>query len=201
MSKVQIISYAAAVLIITVLVYLYTSEAQAPQATSSSNNSDSFIHTKTEIEANSNQPIESGVEEESATDEQDLLPKTDPVETIYNNSITDINWRWLRTENATGTIILEPKNSRPFILVLTASGTINSQTDCNTISGSFTQNNTLLSLGLLMSTKMYCEDSKEAEYSQNLSKVESFTIVDNTLRLFLSDNLGTMFFVRIKKSE
>jgi heat shock protein HslJ len=194
MSKIQIISYAGAVLLITVMVYLYTSEANAPQ--NAVNADDDYIHS--DLDSNTESNINAPTEVPPIDTVEPKPTKTEPGEVMANNSLINTSWRWLRTENATGTITIEPKNSKPFVLRFTASSTITSQTDCNSIGGEFTQNNFTLSFGPLMSTLMYCEGSKEAEYSQNLSAVQSYEIVDNTLRLFLKDNSGTMFFVRIK---
>ncbi len=192
MNKAQIFFYIVAVATITCGVYLYTSidvHAPAtnplPQYNANETNNQTFEENNEVPLGQSNEIVASGTVDMSIV-----------TETKY--PLIDTNWRWLRTESATGTIVSEPLSSAPFLLKLSADTTMSSQTDCNTINGSFTQSADELIFGPLMSTKMFCENSIENEYVEQLSLVESYSITDNMLRLNLSNESGTMFFVRTK---
>ncbi len=197
MTKAQIFYYAAAVVIVTLSVYLYTSnDAQAPDSNSTSQDGNGGYNS-----TSNNNDIQN-VDENKETDSNQDAPTLEEVISDATDTkkytLTDVNWRWLRTESATGTIISEPETAIPFVLRLSNDNSMSSQTDCNNVAGTFEKNDNKLVFGPLMSTKMYCENSKEFEYTEQLSSVDSYTIIDNTLRLTLSNETGTMFFVRTK---
>ena len=72
-----------------------------------------------------------------------------------------------------------------------------SQTDCNNIAGSYTHADKALTFGTLVSTKMFCEDSQEAEYVDQLEQVTEHATLNNMLLLSMSDSAGIMYFVQV----
>jgi heat shock protein HslJ len=181
MTKSQTFYYIGAVILITLAAYLYTSVVEAPHAPD--NQEVETINESTNLVEESTSTI-------SSTENQLAKPTTTiPI------SLIGTSWRWLRTENATGTIASEPKSDKLFILRFGEANSMGSKTDCNTIGGSYEITGDQLTFGPLMSTLMFCENSKETEYSAALAQVNSYFLVDNTLRLILDDG-GTMFFVR-----
>jgi len=176
MSKSQTFYYIGAVISITLAAYLYTSIAEAPHSEES-----------TPVQSVSTSTIEELATSSTSTPQLDF-----PITT----TLVGTSWRWLRTENATGTIASEPKSDKAFVLNFATETNMGSKTDCNTIGGSYVTERNKLTFGPLMSTLMFCENSKEAEYSAALTQVHSYFLVDNTLRLILDDG-GTMFFVRV----
>ena len=179
MTKSQTFYYILAVVAITLAAYLYTSIAEAPhdEVKAPIENVESTVPTSTVVETTT--PA-------SSTPELNF-----PITT----TLVGTSWRWLRTESATGTIASEPKSDKAFVLNFATETNMGSKTDCNTIGGSYLTEGNKLTFGPLMSTLMFCENSKEAEYSAALAEVNSYFLVDNTLRLILNDG-GTMFFVR-----
>lgn len=176
MTKSQIIYYAAAVIAIIIGVYLYTSVAEAPHK-----------ETKAEVETATSTPIS---------------PTTPVVEgtiesTVVSNALASTTWRWLRTEDAKGTLVAQPKTDRPFVLSFQGDTSMGSQTDCNSLGGSYTTEGNALTFGPLMMTKMFCEDSQEQIYADQLSQVVAFTLINNMLRLSLGTASGTMYFVQV----
>ena len=177
MTKPQILYYAAAVLVVIVGVYLYTSVAEAP------------LHDTT--------VKEESVATTSAAAPRPLVTESAVETLVVTNALASTTWRWLRTEDTTGTRVAEPKSERPFVLTFQGEGSMGSQTDCNSVGGSYTTEGNALAFGPLMSTKMFCEDSQEQVYTDQLSQVVAFTLTNNMLRLSLATSSGTMFFVQV----
>jgi heat shock protein HslJ len=175
MSKSQNFYYIGAVIAITLAAYLYTSIAEAPHSEESQS--------------------EQNTESTATTSPTSPATSTPELSFPITTTLVGTSWRWLRTENATGTIASEPKSDKAFVLNFTTDTNMGSKTDCNTIGGSYVTEENKLTFGPLMSTLMFCENSKETEYSAALAQVNSYFLVDNTLRLILDDG-GTMFFVR-----
>lgn len=171
MTKTQSLMYVGAVVTIIILGYLYTSLVKAPNT------------------------------EEVTAEEIEEVTVTEPIEEIHptpgENDLASTSWRWLRTESATGTVFSQPRSSKPFILRFADHDSMGSQTDCNSIAGSYTHEDVALTFGQLASTKMFCEGSQETEYSAQLQEVNEHAILNNMLLLSMSDNAGIMFFVRV----
>lgn len=173
MTKKQSLYYLGAVVVITILGFLYTSVVKAPD-------------TK--------QVVPEVVVTEEVTPQD---TETEAVSTPSENNLLNTSWRWLRTENATGTIINQPLRDKPFILSFADSDSMGSQTDCNSLAGSYLKTDSALSFGPLVSTKMFCEDSQETEYVTQLQLVTEHAILNNMLLLSMGDNRGIMFFVKV----
>lgn len=133
----------------------------------------------------------------------DISTTPTPEPTVENSSaitLTTGRWNWQGTNGPGRSILSTVPNRNPFILTFTPDGSASSATDCNSMSGSYTTNGEeALSFGDFAMTMMYCEDSKEYEYSQQLGQVTRFSFPDdNTLHLYLADDAGIMVFALIE---
>lgn len=173
MTKTQSLMYIGAVVAMIILGYLYTSLVAAPDE----------VKTAEEVAAE--------------------VTVSEPVEELHpipgKNDLASTTWRWLRTESATGTVISEPKSNKPFLLSFADHDSMGSQTDCNSLAGSYTHGDVTLTFGQLASTKMFCEGSQELEYSAQLQAVHEHAILNNMLLLSLKDDGGMMFFVKMSE--
>jgi len=87
-------------------------------------------------------------------------------------------WKWLSATYVDKDVVT-PVKTEEFSIRFNASGAFSAETDCNSISGSYEARNGALSLGSIASTKMFCEDSQEGEFTELLSKVVTYRFVDN----------------------
>lgn len=82
-------------------------------------------------------------------------------------------WKWVSATYTDRTVVT-PKNEEDFSIRFNASGAFSAETDCNSISGSYEARNGSLSLGSIASTRMFCEDSQEDEFTKLLSRVLTY---------------------------
>lgn len=188
MTKTQTIYYIAIVVIITLLAYLYTTVVNAPESNS----------TVAET------PIEQVVESDSGAEvPAETMPEVDPG--VISNSepanpvlLPNTSWRWNYTEAADESLLTLPKKPEAFVLSFDDAGRASSQTDCNSLGGTYTLSGDKLSFGAMMSTKMFCEDSDEIVYGEQLSLVESVDLtLPTSMRLVLKGGAGVMVFTQI----
>lgn len=66
-----------------------------------------------------------------------------------------------------------------------SNGKVNGNNSCNNFSGSYTVDENKLSFGMLMQTKMFCQENTETEsiFMRNLSEVDGFKIQKDMLIL------------------
>jgi heat shock protein HslJ len=125
---------------------------------------------------------------------QGLVPKVEEVQPLRLDPYGQ--WVWISSIDVSAEEI-RPKDSSEFVLTLTPEGRLTSTTDCNTVSGSYIQNENALSIGALVSTEKSCRGkSFESSYISQLNLVASFEITDNTLTLYLANSSGEMTFFR-----
>lgn len=79
-------------------------------------------------------------------------------------------------------------SKKPTLTLESVSKKMTGNTGCNQMFGSFTTQQNKLSFKDVGSTKMYCQEVKENEYLQMISKVDSYKIENNQLILMDSDN-------------
>lgn len=108
-------------------------------------------------------------------------------------SLEDTAWSWQYTELLSGEKVEAPAGDR-FVLTLEGEGNLGSTTDCNFMGGSYVLDGEVLSIGQILMAKMYCEGSMEGVYVEQLGLVNSYVIVDDTLRLNLNRDYGVMVF-------
>jgi heat shock protein HslJ len=61
-----------------------------------------------------------------------------------------------------------------FTLTFSNDGKFSASTDCNSVGGSYTANGNVISFSQIFSTKMYCEGSKESDFSSMLQDAQSY---------------------------
>ena len=128
-----------------------------------------------------------------------FIPQTTASSTVMQSTSTSSavdrlsGTAWIfKTSTATGTKELVAVGSK-FVLVFDTSKNFTSTTDCNSVGGTYTTNNTSLLFGAFVSTMMFCENAKETIYTGLLSKTYSYAVQGDTLTLSLS-NKATMTF-------
>ncbi len=106
-------------------------------------------------------------------------------EKIKDNSIIN-TWVWKNTKTKNGDIITPKKDD--FAITFNEGGRITSTTDCNNIMAEYkVEENNKLTFNSLASTKMYCQDTQENIYAEQLNNVISYKIDGNNLMLNLKD--------------
>lgn len=116
-------------------------------------------------------------------------------EIVNKSSLTleSKEWVWVKTAYNNDTQ-LEPKKVGVFKLTFKG-GKISASTDCNSISGAYTVDDNKLSFGKLASTRMYCQDSQEADFLKTLEETSSFFFNDRgELVLELKLDTGSAIF-------
>ncbi|MEX1014756.1 MAG: META domain-containing protein, partial [Candidatus Paceibacterota bacterium] len=121
-------------------------------------------------------------------------------------SITSNEWRWQETN------YLDSDPIRPFtpsfIVTFNDDESFSSTTDCNTVTGTYTAEESSISLGSLSSTEMFCEDNNgfeilEEEYTSMMSKAFNYYISSGgILRIDLQEDnnpTGSMVFTPIEE--
>jgi heat shock protein HslJ len=101
-------------------------------------------------------------------------------------------WAWQYSNLEDGTKIQAPEGK--FILTFSDNKKVMSTTDCNTLSGSYIRDGEIISFSPFTSTKMYCKQSLESTYSDELSLATSYYIVGDEMRLNLNRDAGIMIF-------
>lgn len=115
--------------------------------------------------------------------------------------LSDSQWSWRYTDLQSGERIEAPAGDRFVLSFDRSEGRVQSTTDCNSLSGVYVEDNEVVSFGQFVSTLMYCENSKENEYQQELSLVTSYTIAGDQLQFHLNRDYGVMVFERLKDKE
>lgn len=112
-----------------------------------------------------------------------------------NISLEGSSWQWERTELHTGEQVEAP-SGEGFVLSFEADGQVQSSTDCNHMAGIYSQDGEVLSMGQFAMTKMFCPDSMESVYAEQLGLVSSFSLTGDTMFMNLNRDYGTMIFTR-----
>ena len=109
-------------------------------------------------------------------------------------AIINTTWTWQYTTQNKEKIL--PKNKDVFTITFDERK-LRISTDCNTMGGSYTINESNFELGMLISTKMYCKDSQESTFAGMLSN--SKNINWNEKELQLKSNKGEVMIFERKK--
>lgn len=87
------------------------------------------------------------------------------------DSIQDIVWQWTSATNKTTNETTTVSNPENYTIIFRTDGTLDGKADCNTFSGTYTQENDF-SIKLGASTMMYCGDaSMDQQYLELLGSV------------------------------
>lgn len=116
--------------------------------------------------------------------------------------IQDQTWVWTETIANNDTSVT-PKKAGAFTLTLNADGSANGTTDCNSFFTTYTiATDGIISFGPIGSTKMACEGSQEALFTDFISKTSRYTLDTNgNLVLLLGNDSGSVMFVRKEIKE
>ncbi len=112
-------------------------------------------------------------------------------------SLVGTSWTWLYTELEGGDRITAPSGDR-FVLGFEADGRMSSITDCNTVSGSYLVDGDEIAFEQMVMTKMFCENSMESDYVNQLSSVVSYVIEGSLLEMSLKDEGAVMVFIKVQ---
>jgi heat shock protein HslJ len=101
-------------------------------------------------------------------------------------------WNWVSATRGGKEIV--PKQPDKFTLTFSDDETFSATTDCNSMGGSYTAKDGMISFGDIFSTKMFCQDSQETEVSALLTAAQSYRFTSKgELILTLKDG-GTAVF-------
>jgi heat shock protein HslJ len=103
-------------------------------------------------------------------------------------------WLWTNTEMNDDTII-SPLKDGVFSISFDHEGDVDITTDCNAVGGTYIIEGQEIVFGPLRSTKMYCENSQEHEFTNMIGQVERYMFDDSgQLILLLKYDTGAMIF-------
>src|SRR3989344_2196978 len=87
-----------------------------------------------------------------------------------------------------------PKQADKFTLTF-SDGRFQATTDCNSLSGNYTESDNQISFSSIISTKMYCPDSQEGYFSTLLENSESYSFTGKGELIFeLKSGGGSVVF-------
>lgn len=105
-------------------------------------------------------------------------------------------WVWQETKLQSGDTIEAPTDV--FVLRINADGTVTGTTDCNKIRGNYIQEGEVISFAPFAATRMFCPDSQERSYTEQLGLASSYVINGNQLQINLNRDYGVMTFTAEK---
>jgi heat shock protein HslJ len=98
-------------------------------------------------------------------------------------------WSWASAAFKDGRQLV-PMQPEKFSLTLSKDGTFSASTDCNGVGGEYAAKDGKISFTKMMSTKMFCEGSQEAEFSALLEGAETYRFTSKG-ELILELTLGS----------
>ena len=114
--------------------------------------------------------------------------------------LVSTKWQWLETAVASGTVT-RPNKPDDFSITFATENKFSATTDCNNVGGTYSIGFLdVLTFTDMVSTLMACEgDTKEAQFTSQLTQVSSYFIDGNKLTLSLTgmDIQGQMSFVKL----
>lgn len=117
----------------------------------------------------------------------------------YLEILTATSWQWEQAQMNNDDLIT-PNTIDAFTLTFTDEGLVSGTTDCNTLAGSFALNDTRIQMNNLAVTRMFCENSQEAEF---LNMVQTSQYIyfteDNRFVLLLPYDSGSVIFTPLSQ--
>lgn len=110
-----------------------------------------------------------------------------------NASLASQTWTWIAALYNDGREIV-PQDPTAFTLSFGANGSFNATTDCNQMGGRYAVEGGQIIFSDIVMTKMFCEDSQEAIFSQLLTDVKGYHIADGELIFDLKFDSGSIIF-------
>jgi heat shock protein HslJ len=120
---------------------------------------------------------------------------TTPIRETVQPSLVSLDvkpWKWVSVTYRDGASTT-PKTD-VFAVTFNSSGGFTAETDCNGISGSYEARNGNISLGSIVATEMFCEESEESLFVELLSKIIAYEFTEGgQLRMKTSDGSQLLF--------
>jgi heat shock protein HslJ len=117
---------------------------------------------------------------------------------VTTASLVGTQWRWARTLLRDGSE-RRPVNAAAYGLAFQRDGSLAVQADCNTGTGSYTNNGATLTLGTLTSTLAVCPGTSLSEvFLQQIQTSRTGLLKNDKLLINLKADVGTMEFVLAK---
>lgn len=136
---------------------------------------------------------------------QQEIPKgklpADSVPVGATSDIENVTWVWTETIVNNDTSVI-PKKTGVFSITL-ADGKVAGKTDCNSFFSTYQiGSDGIISFGPIGSTKMACEGSEEAVFTDFISKSSHYTLDTNkNLVLLLDQDSGSVMFKKLEAEE
>lgn len=120
---------------------------------------------------------------------------------ISDSTLGSSSWLWLESLVADEQVF--PNQVDAFVVNFDeGEGQVSIQTDCNTNFGSYQADETKLEFGKLASTRMFCDDSQENLFIDQLTQADSYQIDEvGYLRLLLAEDAGYMLFAPYHETQ
>lgn len=155
-----------------------------------------------------------GVYKFNFTDDDIIIPlettgenNTPPTENTPSIQVKDIEdtpqpkmtlgmktWIWTSTQYSDDKIV-KPLKENKFTLTINKDNTFSATTDCNNIGGEYTTKDNQIAFSKMMSTKMYCEGSQEADFAKMLNETQNYLFTEKgELALTLRYDSGSILF-------
>lgn len=104
------------------------------------------------------------------------------------------SWKWIKTDYNDGTVIT-PHKTDAFTLSFNENNSVSIATDCNSMNSTYEVSDHQITFGPIISTKMFCPDSQEQEFSMMLSEADSFLFTSKGELIFnLKSGRGSVIF-------
>ncbi len=102
---------------------------------------------------------------------------------------------WILERGMYGSFEFVPPTSKKFTITFKRDGTFSATTDCNGMGGKYSTNGGGITFGEIYMTEMYCEDSKEAEFSSIIGETFKYRFTSRGELIFeLSTGKGSATF-------
>lgn len=129
--------------------------------------------------------------------EEAALEMGDPVvndENIGLRLLAANTWIWEETITADGSQVT-PATPGAFTLTFSPEGQLSGTTDCNNFNAPFSLENTALYVSDFAMTRMFCENSQEAQFLNMIASAQYiFFTAEQDLTLLLADDAGSVVF-------
>jgi heat shock protein HslJ len=120
-------------------------------------------------------------------------PVAPPGEGSSTSALVGRTWVFVDVQGS-GDAAFKPEDPSTFTLSFHADGSVAIGTDCNTMGATFTVDGTTLTFTDMVSTLMYCEGSRESEWSALISDTKSHEVTNRgTLDLHTSTGMTVHF--------
>lgn len=109
------------------------------------------------------------------------------------NNLINHDWIWVQTNLLNE--IIKPEQKNAFVINFNEDLSLNGLTDCNNFFGTYEVDNSNIEFGPVASTRMFCENSQENQFTSYFDKFESFYFSENgNLHINLKNNEGQIEF-------